>query len=109
MLDLEVIPERSLGCPEKSWEFILGELFSLFIVFAQQRSNKKNLLSLIAGMHFSQAVAIIQTQVGTIKNVQVLYSEHVSRTCLSAFKFVYIRIFFVRRIHLVSISSLICH
>lgn len=29
-------------------------------------------------MHFSQAVAIIQTQVGTIKNVQVLYSEHVN-------------------------------
>ncbi|CRK92996.1 CLUMA_CG006588, isoform A [Clunio marinus] len=51
MLDLEVIPERGLGCPEKFWEFILG-------------------------MHFSQAVAIIQTQVGTIKNVQVLYSDH---------------------------------
>jgi hypothetical protein len=28
-------------------------------------------------MHFSQAVAIIQTQVGTIKNVQTLYSEQV--------------------------------
>ncbi|XP_055547069.1 PHAF1 protein CG7083 [Wyeomyia smithii] len=48
MLDLEVVPERSLGCD--SWEFILG-------------------------MHFSQAVAIIQSQVGTIKGVQVLYSD----------------------------------
>lgn len=48
MLDLEVIPERSLGCD--NWEFILG-------------------------MHFSQAVAIIQSQVGVIKGVQVLYSD----------------------------------
>ncbi|XP_058451902.1 PHAF1 protein CG7083 [Malaya genurostris] len=48
MLDLEVVPERSLGCD--NWEFILG-------------------------MHFSQAVAIIQSQVGIIKGVQVLYSE----------------------------------
>jgi hypothetical protein len=31
MLDLEVIPERSLGCPEKSYEFILGEYFSLSV------------------------------------------------------------------------------
>lgn len=29
MLDLEVIPERSLGCPEK-WEFILGKNFVIF-------------------------------------------------------------------------------
>lgn len=29
------------------------------------------------GMHFSQAVAIIQSQVGVIKGVQVLYSETV--------------------------------
>ena len=38
MLDLEVIPERSLGCPEKSWEFILGEFnqFSLFLCFANK-------------------------------------------------------------------------
>lgn len=48
MLELEVIPERSLGCDQ--WEFILG-------------------------MHFSQAVAIIQTQVGIIKGVQVLYND----------------------------------
>ncbi|KAK6622400.1 hypothetical protein RUM44_002211 [Polyplax serrata] len=48
MLELEVIPERSLGCDQ--WEFILG-------------------------MHFSQAVAIIQSQVGIIKGVQVLYSD----------------------------------
>lgn len=48
MLELEVVPERSLGCD--AWEFVLG-------------------------MHFSQAVAIIQSQVGTIKGVQVLYSS----------------------------------
>lgn len=30
-----------------------------------------------SGMHFSQAVAIIQSQVGVIKGVQVLYSETV--------------------------------
>lgn len=29
-------------------------------------------------MHFSQAVAIIQSQVGTIKGVQVLYNDSVS-------------------------------
>lgn len=29
-------------------------------------------------MHFSQAVAIIQSQVGVIKGVQVLYSETVN-------------------------------
>ncbi|XP_063218330.1 PHAF1 protein CG7083 isoform X2 [Bacillus rossius redtenbacheri] len=48
MLELDVVPERSLGCEQ--WEFILG-------------------------MHFSQAVAIIQSQVGIIKGVQVLYSD----------------------------------
>jgi hypothetical protein len=31
-------------------------------------------------MHFSQAVAIIQTQVGAIKNVQVLYSDQVGES-----------------------------
>lgn len=30
-------------------------------------------------MHFSQAVAIIQAQIGTIKGVQVLYNDAVSR------------------------------
>ncbi|XP_046474279.1 PHAF1 protein CG7083 isoform X1 [Neodiprion pinetum] len=48
MLELEVVPERSLGCEQ--WEFILG-------------------------MHFSQSVAIIQSQVGIIRGVQVLYSD----------------------------------
>ncbi|KPJ00791.1 UPF0183 protein CG7083 [Papilio xuthus] len=48
MLDLEIVPERSLGCD--TWEFVLG-------------------------MHFSQSVAIIQSQVGTIRGVQVLYSD----------------------------------
>ncbi|XP_067644084.1 PHAF1 protein CG7083 [Eurosta solidaginis] len=48
MLDLEIMPELSLGCD--AWEFVLG-------------------------MHFSQAIAIIQSQVGIIKGVQVLYSD----------------------------------
>lgn len=33
-------------------------------------------------MHFSQAVAIIQSQVGIIKGVQVHYSDTVSVLCL---------------------------
>ncbi|XP_044744596.1 PHAF1 protein CG7083 [Coccinella septempunctata] len=48
MLCLDVIPEFSLGCDQ--WQFVLG-------------------------MHFSQAVAIIQLQVGKIKGVQVLYND----------------------------------
>ncbi|XP_034947426.1 UPF0183 protein CG7083 [Chelonus insularis] len=48
MLELEVVPERSIGCEQ--WEFILG-------------------------MHFSQSVSIIQSQVGIIRGVQVLYSD----------------------------------
>lgn len=34
----------------------------------------------LIGMHFSQAVAIIQSQIGSIKGVQVLYSETVSKS-----------------------------
>lgn len=48
MLNLEIVPERSLGCEQ--WEFVLG-------------------------MHFSQSVAIIQSQVGQIKGVQVMYND----------------------------------
>jgi len=48
MLDLEVIPERSLG--NEQWEFILG-------------------------MPFHQAVDILKRQCRVIKSVQVLYSE----------------------------------
>lgn len=32
---------------------------------------------IISGMHFSQAVAIIQSQVGVIKGVHVLYNDKV--------------------------------
>uniref|UniRef100_T1I3T1 Uncharacterized protein n=1 Tax=Rhodnius prolixus TaxID=13249 RepID=T1I3T1_RHOPR len=42
------MPERSLGCDQ--WEFILG-------------------------MHFSQAVTILQSQVGVIRGIQVVYSD----------------------------------
>ncbi|KAK9890962.1 hypothetical protein WA026_013300 [Henosepilachna vigintioctopunctata] len=48
MLTLDVKPDRSVGCTE--WEFIVG-------------------------MHFSQAVAIIQSQVGIMKGVHVLYNH----------------------------------
>nr|CAG4641727.1 EOG090X06XP [Eurycercus lamellatus] len=48
MLELEVAPERSLGCEQ--WEFILG-------------------------MQFSQAVCIVQSQVAVMKKVQVIYNE----------------------------------
>ncbi|XP_063848027.1 PHAF1 protein CG7083-like isoform X1 [Scylla paramamosain] len=51
MLELEVYPEQSLS--SEKWEFVLG-------------------------MHFSQAVAIIQHQVGTIRGVHVLYSDTTS-------------------------------
>lgn len=71
MLDFEVIPERSLSFDQ---EFILGK-FSLCSHFVKV---KKLSSDVFAGMHFSQAVSIIQCQVSTIKNVQVLYSENVS-------------------------------
>lgn len=48
MLELEVVPERSIGCEQ--WEFILG-------------------------MHFSQAVCIMQSQVSLMRKVQVIYNE----------------------------------
>ncbi|XP_055941085.1 phagosome assembly factor 1-like isoform X2 [Argiope bruennichi] len=48
MLELEVVPERSLG--NEQWELVLG-------------------------MAFSQVVHILQQQFHTIKNVQVIYSE----------------------------------
>lgn len=48
MLDLEVIPERSLG--NEQWQFVLG-------------------------MPFHQAVEILKRQCRVIKSVQVLYSE----------------------------------
>ncbi|GIX90612.1 UPF0183 protein C16orf70 homolog [Caerostris extrusa] len=48
MLELEVVPERSLG--NEQWELVLG-------------------------MAFSQVVHILQQQFQTIKNVQVVYSE----------------------------------
>lgn len=44
--------------------YILREVRVLFFCFV--------------GMHFSQSVAIIQSQVGVIKGVQVLYSDTVS-------------------------------
>nr|CAD7433805.1 unnamed protein product [Timema monikensis] len=40
-----------------------------------QKCSPKFFIYYISGMHFSQAVAIIQSQVGIIKGVQVLYSD----------------------------------
>lgn len=34
--------------------------------------------TIVLGMHFTQSVAIIQSQVGVIKGVQVLYNDKVS-------------------------------
>ncbi|ODN03576.1 hypothetical protein Ocin01_03102 [Orchesella cincta] len=48
MLDLEVIPEQ--GLQTEQWEFLLG-------------------------MHFSQSVAIIQSQVTVIKSAHVIYND----------------------------------
>ncbi|KAL1465257.1 hypothetical protein WDU94_004840 [Cyamophila willieti] len=48
MLELELVPEHSLG--NDNWEFVLG-------------------------MHFSQIVEIIQSQIGIIKDVEVLYND----------------------------------
>lgn len=91
MLDLEVIPERALASAERNWEFILGKKYSpphftcilqCFFFLCLYQNININLTffrhDARAGMHFSQAVAIIQSQVGTIKNVNVLYSEQVS-------------------------------
>lgn len=43
-------------------------------------TNHRTIFVFLSGMHFSQAVAIIQSQVGVIKGVQVLYSETVSQS-----------------------------
>lgn len=48
MLELELVPEHSLG--NDNWEFVLG-------------------------MHFSQIVETIQSQIGIIKDVEVLYND----------------------------------
>lgn len=82
MLDLEVIPERSLGC--LSWEFVLGKLKfkNFFVLCSRIQCPMLLMFAYFSGMHFSQAVSIIQSQVGSIKNVQVLYSESVRMFCL---------------------------
>ncbi len=92
MLELDVVPERSLGCEQ--WEFILGMYcitnsyhqinnlrISYYQIYTQFSTTTPSLVKLrlfLIGMHFSQAVAIIQSQVGIIKGVQVHYSDTVS-------------------------------
>lgn len=75
MLELEVVPERSLGC--EHWEFILGKVVSLeiqqIVVSFQNLITKKCL----TGMPFSQAVCICVSQVAVMKKAQVIYNENV--------------------------------
>lgn len=84
MLTLEVVPERSLGCEQ--WEFVVGGFHLFFKRIIAFYSNVSQcccfvefhlFFYVVVGMHFSQAVAIIQSQVGIIKGVQVLYNDSV--------------------------------
>lgn len=60
-----------------------GQSLSQLIEF-QFFSSPASSAAASPGMHFSQAVAIIQSQVGVIKGVQVLYSDTVSQRLLWA-------------------------
>lgn len=60
-----------------------GQSLSQLIEF-QFFSSPASSAAASSGMHFSQAVAIIQSQVGVIKGVQVLYSDTVSQRLLWA-------------------------
>ena len=76
MLDLEVVPERSLG--NEQWEFILGRCFvSSFVSLVGQ--NKMTIcMDVFLGMPVAQCVQILKRQCRTIRSVQVMYSEAVS-------------------------------
>lgn len=49
----------------------------LIIIIQLDYNIISNYKYFVSGMHFCQAVAIIQSQVGIIKGVQVLYSDKV--------------------------------
>lgn len=59
--------------------FLINILDFFFCLFSVIICNVSYLFS---GMHFSQSVAIIQSQVGVIRGVQVLYSDVVNEPCL---------------------------
>lgn len=99
MLELEVVPERSLGC--EHWEFILGRLF-LYNLKQWKNSpskewewNNLQLIMIVTGMQFSQAVCIMQNQVAVMKRVQVIYNENVSNFFTPPFFMEIINIFFI--------------
>lgn len=103
MLDLEVVPERSLG--NEQWEFALGEFIPFSSSYLYMQMNKLSprmfegtffffffsaicILSwflfmgvrfhvFASGMPLAQAISILQKHCRIIKNVQVLYSEQV--------------------------------
>ena len=98
MLELEVVPERSIGC--EHWEFILGRLF-LYNLKQWKNSpskewewNNLQLIMIVTGMQFSQAVCIMQNQVAVMKRVQVIYNENVSNFFTPPFFMEIINIFF---------------
>lgn len=57
--------------------FLRGQHFLSAQIFELEKFKLIQFVHLFAGMHFSQAVAIIQSQVGVIRGVQVLYSDTV--------------------------------
>jgi len=67
MLELEVLPE--VGLASETIEFILGEPFQCFLCHFIM------LDIVIPGMHFSQAVSSVQSLVGSVRGVHILYSE----------------------------------
>lgn len=94
MLDLEVVPERSLG--NEQWEFALGELCACLCIRRNTYvTNIQECLEgtfefflvsfafccefclCVEGMPLAQAISILQKHCRIIKNVQVLYSEQV--------------------------------
>lgn len=82
MLDLEVVPERSLG--NEQWEFILGELGIKTDAFGFVPTDKlmkhiyNTVCFILSGMPVAQCVQILKRQCRTIRTVQVMYSEAVS-------------------------------
>ena len=79
MLDLLVVPERSIG--NEQWEMILGKfthrLTSDEGSYDSNRRASPHSVPLYSGMTVCQAVQTLKTQNQTIKGVRILYSEQV--------------------------------
>lgn len=93
MLDLEVMPERSLRGGQ--WEIVLGKLnsrtlwwcaylTSCLVIGCESLACKTSLFQIVVllllGMPLAQAVEVLRRQCTAIKNVQVTYSERVSQS-----------------------------